>query len=186
MGAALVAVALLLGACSGDDGGDGDGDAGGTTTTASPSTVANNSPGGDPDLLPEEGACSLLEDDEVADLLGGPAEVTPAADVEPDSPMPYTFCRWDFLGRATIDASIYGSPERYLRRREHLQDGDGAPGIEDIEDLGDEAFVSVGEDGVQQVTALLDERTVEVSYQRADGVSLEDVVELTRTVIERA
>ncbi|MFP3900561.1 MAG: hypothetical protein ACLFXM_06875 [Acidimicrobiia bacterium] len=169
-GAALLGAALLFGGC-GDDGG---GDDGPTAGADEPDETA--------------GACGLLTVDEVSELFGRHAAVTPVE----GAPQPSTSCSWT----AESDGEDPTSWQLQLQAYEGSEFFDADVWGDDpqpIDDLGDEAFVVDGGD-LRGVTAAYREgdKSVIVGYTIVLGEDAPDpaaqqdeVVELLRKVHER-
>lgn len=171
VGACLLGAALLVAGC-GDDGNGGD-----------------NGPTAGADELDETaGACGLLTVDEVSELFGRQAAVTPVE----GAPQPSTSCSWT----AESDGEDPTSWQLQLQAYEGSEFFDPNVWGDDpqpIDDLGDEAFVVDGGD-LRGVTAAYREggKSVLLGYTVVLGEDAPDpsaqqdqVVDLLRRVHER-
>ena len=173
--AGLLAISLLLGGCGG-----GDDDAkGGSSTTAVPSVGETSG----------EGACSRLGDDEVTALLGTFPEPTLRTGEGSESSAAYSLCRWE-VADTFIEVGIVAGEERYRGRLEYLdqaaEDGQGEEPTE-VDDIGEEAYVVVTDNGSPQVnaSARVDGETVEVNLGLAGEETPDQAVDLLAKVVAR-
>lgn len=175
LGATLVALTALLGACSGDD--------------ASSGGVGGAAPPVAPGVTVPGGSCALLSRAEVAEVLGLEVEPSLIEDTSPERPMPFSLCRWEAPG-AVLEVSVIESPERYQNRLEHVRGRaeEGTGPEPEVVDLGEGAFVvgrSLGSSGL--VSSVLDgARTVEVNLDLGGEETTEQVVDLAGRVVARA
>jgi hypothetical protein len=180
-GAGLLIVSLILSGC-GDDDGDEDGSGGDDTAQA---VNGDDTPEPDGEAT---GACDLLTLEEVSELFGRQAAVTPVA----GAPLPSTSCNWT----AEDDGDGLTSWQLQLQAYEGGEFFDPSVWGDDpqpIDDLGDEAFVVDG-GGIMGVTAGYrdDGKSVFLSYTIVLGdeapdpaAQRDEVVELLRAVHER-
>ncbi len=146
-GVALVAaLALLLVACGDDYGGSEDEE---PESEANPS--ADEEPA-DAAALFDRDACELLDDDQIAFVLGAGAEEESApGDASIAQP---AACTWT-VGDGAIDVAdpeisaitvLLGDHQIFDNTRELAEDGED---YEELDDVGDDAYVGAGQGGVQ-------------------------------------
>ncbi len=180
---ALLVVALAVGACSSDD--DGGGDEGAAASPSSSTTTE----------VPElgetqgEGSCALLGVDEVEAVLGSAPEPELSEKETSDTQMGYSLCRWTD-DTSYVEVSVIDSPDRYHSRRDYVtqsaEEGGGAA-LEDLDGIGEEAFVVAGDIGGPQLasSALVGDQTVEVNLSLGGEETPELVADLLTKVIAR-
>lgn len=169
--AATAVVVALLAGC-----GDGAGDEGtGPTTTVRPTDVG--------------GACDLLDDDEVGELVGPGASGELSEDLSATAEMGFSLCRWTGEGDVELTVAVIESADRFHDRRDLLRtrhEDEGAPPPVALAGPGDDGYTVAVEAGRgRQAAVVFGDRTLEVTMVSDRGVRSATVADVATEVFPR-